>query len=158
MDKLVRKYKTIFQKEREESEDQRSVRDLAEQLEHLIKTSEDGAVSFVQLGSLRAEDDAPQSDTLGPEDSNICELTNDLDDATADMMAMFRKKSEDSDCSSNRSSLKSKYSILFETDNSEGEEEEADCEEDPERKEESYQEFAERQSLSISFGLSDESR
>ena len=47
---------------------------------------------------------------------------------------------------------------MFETDNSDGEEEEADCEEDFERKEESYQEFARRQSLSISFGPSDESR
>ena len=156
MDKLVKKCKTIFQKEREETEGQRSVRDLADQMEQLIKNSEDGAVSFVQLGSLQTEDDTPQSDTLGPEDSNIGELTNDLDDATADMMAMFRKKSEDSECSSNRSSLKSKYSIMFETDNSEGEEEEADCEEDFERKEESYQEFARRQSISL--GPSDESR
>ena len=156
MDKLVKKCKTIFQKEREETEGQRSVRDLADQMEQLIKNSEDGAVSFVQLGSLQTEDDTPQSDTLGPEDSNIGELTNDLDDATADMMAMFRKKSEDSECSSNRSSLKSKYSIMFETDNSEGEEEEADCEEDLGRKEESYQEFARRQSISL--GPSDESR
>ena len=162
MDKLVRKYRTLFRREseREEGEGQKLSSSLPDQVLELIKTSE-GAVSFAQLGSLQATNDNPQSDRLAPdmspEESNICELTNDLDDATADMMAMFRNKREDSESSSSRSSIKSKYSILFETDNSEGEEEEADLEEGLEQ-ERTYTGFLERESLSISIGHHDESR
>ena len=61
-----------------------------------------------------------------PADSNLAAF-DDLDEATADLMAMVRKTGIDSECSSARSSLKSKYSIQFdETDNSDEEEPEGD--------------------------------
>ena len=95
---------------------------------------------YVRLGSLakpqskslekeeEEDEDVTERKRIRPDrlkDSNV--LTDDLDNATADMMAMFRNVSLDSECSSARSSfssIKSKYSIQFETetDNSDDDE------------------------------------
>ena len=73
------------------------------------------------------------------------------------MMAMFRSKREDSESSSSRSSIKSKYSIQFETDNSDGEEEDGDNQEGLRLEEELYRDFVRHERLSISISQKDES-
>ena len=64
----------------------------------------------VRLGPL----EKTQSKSLEKEDEDV--LTEDLDTATAAMMAMFGNVGLDSECSSARSSIKSKYSIQTETE------------------------------------------
>ena len=91
-----------------------------------------GPLEKTQSKSLENEEEVEDEDVCerkrmrpereGSEKSNP--LTDDLDNATAAMMAMFRDVSLDSECSSARSSIKSKYSIQFETetDNSDDDE------------------------------------
>ena len=69
----------------------------------------------VRLGPL----EKTQSKSLEKEDEDA--LTEDLDTATAAMMAMFGNVGLDSECSSARSSIKSKYSIQAETDSDDDE-------------------------------------
>ena len=69
----------------------------------------------VRLGPL----EKTQSKSLEKEDEDT--LTEDLDTATAAMMAMFGNVGLDSECSSARSSVKSKYSIQAETDSDDDE-------------------------------------
>ena len=100
-----------------------------------LNFSKENNLSFVRLGSLEKSQSLeeeelperrlrPESVRSFPSDSNLEDGFDDLDDATADMMAMFRGL--DSQCSSARSSIKSKYSIQFETDNSTDDEPEPD--------------------------------
>ena len=135
MEKIVRNFK-ILKKDKRKSN--------PEILEDL-NFSKENNLSFVRLGSLeksqsleegRKEEEEegelperrrllrPESVRSCPGDYNLEEGFDDLDDATADMMAMFRGL--ESQCSSARSSIKSKYSIQFDTDNSEEEEPEHD--------------------------------
>ena len=169
MDKLVRKYKVLFSKGKRQS---RHSTDLSDRVTDFIKSSKEENVSFAQLGSLQStkslsleENDTNVQQRIRksasvrscPDGSNICGLTDDLDDATADMMAMFRSKREDSESSSSRSSIKSKYSIQFETDNSDGEEEDGDNQEGLRLEEELYRDFVRHERLSISISQKDES-
>ena len=169
MDKLVRKYKVLFSKGKRQS---RHSTDLSDRVTDFIKSSKEENVSFAQLGSLQStkslsleENDTNVQKRIRksasvrscPDGSNICGLTDDLDDATADMMAMFRSKREDSESSSSRSSIKSKYSIQFETDNSDGEEEDGDNQEGLRLEEELYRDFVRHERLSISISQKDES-
>ena len=91
-----------------------------------------GSLEMTQSKSLEKAEEAEEEedvserkrirpDRMRTEDSNL--ETDDLDNATAAMMAMFRNVSLDSECSSARSSIRSKYSIQFETETDDSDDE-----------------------------------
>ena len=153
MEKIQRKYRILKRDWR------KSNPDILEDSDY----SKENNISYVKLGSLEksqsssldGEEEIPER-RLRPESARNSASSNLegfdlLDDATADMMAMFNRNiGLDSQCSSARSSIKS---ILFDTDNSDDDEPEPDqFEEELSLKFPGYERF------SMFVGQNDESR
>ena len=151
MEKIARKYRILKRDWR------KSNPDILEE----SNFSRENNFSFVRLGSLERSQSSEEEeeiavrvlrpDTSSPPDSNL-EGFDDLDDATADMMAMFRNTGLDSACSSARSSVKSRYSIQFDTDSDDDEPEPDHVEEELSSNFPGYERF------SMFVGQNDESR
>ena len=151
MEKIARKYRILKRDWR------KSNPDILEE----SNFSRENNFSFVRLGSLERSQSSEEEeeiavrvlrpDTSSPPDSNL-EGFDDLDDATADMMAMFRNTGLDSACSSARSSVKSRYSIQFDTDSDDDEPEADHVEEELSSNFPGYERF------SMFVGQNDESR
>lgn len=130
MEKIARKYRILKRDWRKSNPD--TLDDFNFSKEQNLSYVRLGSLEKSQSSSLEEEEELsvrrlrPESVRSCPADYNLEEGFDDLDDATADMMAMFRNIGLDSECSSSRSSIKSKYSIQFETDNSEDDEPEPD--------------------------------
>ena len=155
MEKIVRKYRVLKRDWRKSNPD----------ISENVKTR-GKKLSVVRLGSLITKSQSleeeeefpemrlrPDSVRSCPADSNF-DGFDDLDDATADMMAMFRDTGIVTECSSTRSSVKSKYSIQFETDNETDEDEPETDQFD----EEISPNFPGNERFSMFVGQNDESR
>ena len=157
MEKIARKYRILKKEWRKSNPD--SLEDSDFSKENNLSYVKLGTLEKSQSTSIEEEEEIPESrlrpDSVGscPRDSNP-DGFDDLDDATADMMAMLRNIGLDSEPSSARSSIKSKHSIQFETDNSD------DDEPEPEQFEEELlrPNFPVCQRFSMVVGQNDESR
>ena len=154
MEKIARKYRILKREWR------KSNPDILED----TNFSRENNISFVRLGSLERSQSSleeeeeiaervvrPASVRSCPPEPNL-QGFDDLDDATADMMAMFRNTGLDSNSSSARSSVKSRYSIQFDTDSDDDEPEPDHVEEELSSNFPGYERF------SMFVGQNDESR